>query len=125
MCVCVCVCVRVCVCVPSGNHDWGTHTRRDLSAYLDYMPVQRRRFYDVRIGPVHLFSLDSERRVNARYDRAHTHTHAHTHEHRRRCRRKHRDTQRSINPHTCGVKHAWHGSVAVCLLCMCMCAGRI
>jgi hypothetical protein len=25
-----------------------------------YMPVQGRHFYDVRIGPVHLFSLDSD-----------------------------------------------------------------
>uniref|UniRef100_A0A7S0S667 Calcineurin-like phosphoesterase domain-containing protein n=1 Tax=Chlamydomonas leiostraca TaxID=1034604 RepID=A0A7S0S667_9CHLO len=52
-----------------GNHDYGGDPREsrppgDLTPYLEYMPVGGRRFYDARVGPVHLFSLDSDRYQN-------------------------------------------------------------
>ncbi len=44
-----------------GNHDWGSPKAPDVSAYLDFMPVDGKLTYDVRLGPVHLFSLDSNK----------------------------------------------------------------
>jgi hypothetical protein len=41
-----------------GNHDWGEGT---LAAYTDYFTLPgNERYYDVSIGPVHLFALDSD-----------------------------------------------------------------
>jgi hypothetical protein len=46
-----------------GNHDWraATHTYPYPQPYLDYFSLPgNERYYDVRIGPVHLFILDSD-----------------------------------------------------------------
>mmetsp|Transcript_10366 Transcript_10366/g.22265 ORF Transcript_10366/g.22265 Transcript_10366/m.22265 type:complete len:440 (-) Transcript_10366:997-2316(-) len=44
-----------------GNHDWGNRLHGgSLAAYLQYMPVAGRYFYDVVINDVHIFSLDSD-----------------------------------------------------------------
>jgi len=41
-----------------GNHDWNTGT---LQPYLDYFTLPgNERYYDVTLGPVHLFALDSD-----------------------------------------------------------------
>ena len=41
-----------------GNHDWNTGT---LQPYLDYFTLPgNERYYDVALGPVHLFALDSD-----------------------------------------------------------------
>lgn len=41
-----------------GNHDWNTGT---LQPYLDYFSLPgNERYYDVELGPVHLFALDSD-----------------------------------------------------------------
>jgi len=41
-----------------GNHDWG---REGLQAYLDYFELPgNERYYDLQIGNVHLFALDSQ-----------------------------------------------------------------
>lgn len=41
-----------------GNHDWNTAA---LQPYLDYFTLPgNERYYDVTLGPVHLFSLDSD-----------------------------------------------------------------
>ncbi len=41
-----------------GNHDWNTGT---LQPYLDYFSLPgNERYYDVVLGPVHLFALDSD-----------------------------------------------------------------
>ncbi|WP_420644832.1 metallophosphoesterase family protein [Candidatus Leptofilum sp.] len=41
-----------------GNHDWNTGT---LQPYLDYFTLPgNERYYDVQLGPVHLFALDSD-----------------------------------------------------------------
>ena len=41
-----------------GNHDWNTGT---LQPYLDYFTLPgNERYYDVVLGPVHLFALDSD-----------------------------------------------------------------
>jgi predicted phosphodiesterase len=43
-----------------GNHDWDTGT---LTPYQDYFTLPgNERYYDVVIGPVHLFALDSDPR---------------------------------------------------------------
>jgi tartrate-resistant acid phosphatase type 5 len=43
-----------------GNHDWDTGT---LAPYLDYFTLPGNgRYYDVVVGPVHLFALDSDPR---------------------------------------------------------------
>lgn len=40
-----------------GNHDWNTGT---LQPYLDYFTLPgNERYYDVTLGPIHLFALDS------------------------------------------------------------------
>jgi tartrate-resistant acid phosphatase type 5 len=40
-----------------GNHDWHTG---DIDAYLDYLTLPgNERYYDVELGPVHLFVVDS------------------------------------------------------------------
>lgn len=36
-----------------------------LDVYLSYMPVSGRRYYDVVVGSVHIFSLDSDPREDA------------------------------------------------------------
>ena len=43
-----------------GNHDWYSAT--GAQPYLDYFPSLpgNRRYYDVAIGPVHLFAVDSD-----------------------------------------------------------------
>jgi hypothetical protein len=41
----------------TGEHDYGG--AENLRPYLNYMPVQRHRWYEVRVGPVQLFMLDS------------------------------------------------------------------
>ncbi len=38
----------------------GNRRPGNLDAYLDYMPVSRNRMYDVVLGDVHVFSLDSD-----------------------------------------------------------------
>jgi len=41
-----------------GNHDWNTPT---LQPYLDYFTLPgNERYYDVELGPVHLFAVDSD-----------------------------------------------------------------
>ncbi|MBK8905879.1 MAG: metallophosphoesterase [Anaerolineaceae bacterium] len=41
-----------------GNHDWNTGT---LQPYLDYFTLPgNERYYEVELGPVHLFALDSD-----------------------------------------------------------------
>lgn len=41
-----------------GNHDWNTGT---LQPYLDYFSLPgNERYYDIELGPVHLFALDSD-----------------------------------------------------------------
>lgn len=41
-----------------GNHDWNSGT---LQPYLDYFTLpNNERYYDVDLGPVHLFALDSD-----------------------------------------------------------------
>jgi hypothetical protein len=41
-----------------GNHDWNTPT---LKPYLDYFTLpNNERYYDVELGPVHLFAMDSD-----------------------------------------------------------------
>jgi len=41
-----------------GNHDWNTP---NLQPYLDYFTLPgNERYYDVELGPVHLFALDSD-----------------------------------------------------------------
>lgn len=41
-----------------GNHDWNTGT---LQPYLDYFTLPgHERYYEVALGPVHLFALDSD-----------------------------------------------------------------
>ena len=41
-----------------GNHDWNTGT---LQPYLDYFTLPgNERYYDIELGPVHLFALDSD-----------------------------------------------------------------
>ena len=41
-----------------GNHDWNTGT---LQPYLDYFSLPgNERYYEVTLGPVHLFALDSD-----------------------------------------------------------------
>ena len=44
-----------------GNHDWGeTRTPKDLSPYLDYFTLPgNERYYDVDLGLVHLYAVDS------------------------------------------------------------------
>ena len=43
-----------------GNHDWDDGA---LAAYIDYFTLPgNERYYDVTIGPVHLFALDSDPR---------------------------------------------------------------
>lgn len=44
-----------------GNHDWDYDGLQSYSAYFDD-PVKNRRHYDVKVGPVHLFMLDSDNR---------------------------------------------------------------
>ena len=41
-----------------GNHDWNTGT---LQPYLDYFTLPgNERYYEVELGPVHLFAMDSD-----------------------------------------------------------------
>lgn len=41
-----------------GNHDWGDGT---LAPYVEYFTLPgNERYYDVAVGPVHLFALDSD-----------------------------------------------------------------
>jgi hypothetical protein len=41
-----------------GNHDWGQGT---LAPYTDYFTLPgNERYYDVTVGPIHLFALDSD-----------------------------------------------------------------
>lgn len=41
-----------------GNHDWNT---ANLQPYLDYFSLPgNERYYDIELGPVHLFALDSD-----------------------------------------------------------------
>ena len=43
-----------------GNHDWNTGT---LQPYVDYFTLPgNERYYDVALGPIHLFALDSDSR---------------------------------------------------------------
>lgn len=43
-----------------GNHDWNTGT---LQPYVDYFTLPgNERYYDVELGPIHLFALDSDSR---------------------------------------------------------------
>ncbi len=43
-----------------GNHDWYSQT--GAQPYVDYFPTLpgNRRYYDVAVGPVHLFAVDSD-----------------------------------------------------------------
>jgi tartrate-resistant acid phosphatase type 5 len=44
-----------------GNHDW--YSMEGAQPYLDYFPALpgKRRYYDVVIGPLHFYSIDSDR----------------------------------------------------------------
>lgn len=42
-----------------GNHDWGNRCDGNLDGYFAYMPVDKR-YYDVEIGDLHLFSMDAD-----------------------------------------------------------------
>jgi hypothetical protein len=47
-----------------GNHDWDSAMPGSCQPYLDYFPALpgNRRYYDVEVGPIHFFSLDSDPR---------------------------------------------------------------
>eukprot|EP00195_Chlamydomonas_chlamydogama_P015293 CAMPEP_0202892216 /NCGR_PEP_ID=MMETSP1392-20130828/1992_1 /ASSEMBLY_ACC=CAM_ASM_000868 /TAXON_ID=225041 /ORGANISM="Chlamydomonas chlamydogama, Strain SAG 11-48b" /LENGTH=313 /DNA_ID=CAMNT_0049576105 /DNA_START=62 /DNA_END=1000 /DNA_ORIENTATION=- len=43
-----------------GNHDYGDRCPGSLAGYLTYMPVNGKAFYDVILGDIHVFLLDSD-----------------------------------------------------------------